>query len=498
MRLTAILGVLYASGFGGLWADDVIRFKTRDLRPPQVERPAARARHLILRFASRPGPRLLAELAERRFNVLAYLPDSALMVAVSGEPDLRGLGVTWAGAMEAADKISPALADDASGVYLLMFHPDVAAGIARGIVEDRGLQILENPGLLPDHLLVAGSRDDVLRLAAYDGVAYILPARTELALRKRAYGCPGALTPAGTVADYVLASSGWPKDAGGEVTLQYFFDSVTSELDSNTARSEIERALAEWARYANLSFSAGQQPSAARSIDILFASGAHGDAYPFVGTNVLAHTFYPAPPNTEPVAGDMHFNASEDWQVASGIDLFSVALHEAGHALGLGHSDNPEAVMYPYYKQATGLTSDDIAAIQALYGSPASQKATPPVTTPVTPPVTTPVTPPATPTTPTAPATGQDTTPPTIAITSPAFTIVSTTAASMTISGTASDNVGVTSVKWSASTGGSGTAAGTGTWSATVALLVGNNVITVRAYDAADNSGWRAVTIVRQ
>jgi hypothetical protein len=31
-----------------------------------------------------------------------------------------------------------------------------------------------------------------------------------------------------------------------------------------------------------------------------------------------------------------------------------------------------------------------------------------------------------------------------------------------------------------------------------VPLLVGSNVVTVRAYDAAGNSGWRAVTVVRQ
>ncbi len=498
MRLIAILGLLCASGPGGLWAGDVIRFKTRDAHPPRNARTDAVARHLILRFASRPGPRLLAELAQRGIRVLAYLPDSALMVAPQAEPDLRGLGVTWAGPMDPADKISPALADESGSVYLLMFHPDVPAEIARGIVEDRGLEILENPGLLPSHLLIAGSRDNVLALAVYDDVAYIMPARTELVLRKHVYACPGPLTPAGTVADYVLADSGWPQDAGGGVSLQYFFESVTPELDSNTVRSEIERAFAEWARYSNLTFSPALQASAARSIDILFVSGAHGDAYPFVGTTVLAHTFYPAPPNSEPVAGDMHFNNAEAWKVGSGIDLFSVALHEAGHALGLGHSDNPEAVMYPYYKLATGLTSDDIAAIQALYSSPSSKTVAPPVTPPVTPPVSPPVTPPVTPpVSPTPPATGQDTTPPAITITSPGSTILSTTSASVAISGTASDNVGVTSVQWTSSTGGSGSAAGTVNWSAQVPLLVGNNVITVRAFDAAGNSGWRAVTVVR-
>ena len=86
----------------------------------------------------------------------------------------------------------------------------------------------------------------------------------------------------------------------------------------------------------------------------------------------------------------------------------------------------------------------------------------------------------------------------TIRILSPAFTIVSTTAASMTFSGTAADNAGVASVKWTVSTGGSGTAAGTTSWSATVPLLTGTNVVTVRAYDAAGNSGWRSVTVVRR
>ena len=84
----------------------------------------------------------------------------------------------------------------------------------------------------------------------------------------------------------------------------------------------------------------------------------------------LAHTFYPSPPNPEPIAGDMHLDADESWRIGTGIDLFTVVLHEAGHALGLGHSDQPGAVMYPYYRFAYGLTSDDIAGIQDLYGAP--------------------------------------------------------------------------------------------------------------------------------
>jgi hypothetical protein len=75
--------------------------------------------------------------------------------------------------------------------------------------------------------------------------------------------------------------------------------------------------------------------------------------------------------------------------------------------------------------------------------------------------------------------------------------MVSTTASSLAVRGTAGDNVGVAAVEWSVSTGSSGTAAGTSSWSANVPLLVGTNVIIVRAYDRAGNAGWRAVTVVR-
>lgn len=498
MRLLALLGLVLGSAPGCLRADDAIRFKARDVYPPHTRRPALGARHLILRFNARPDARLVAELEHRGIHVLAYLPESSLMVAPRGQPDLSGLGVTWAGPMAAEDKISPAL-EGGRGPYLVMFHPDVAAKVARGLAEDRGLQILENPGLLSNHLLVDGGFEQVTGLASYDEVAYILPARTEMALRRRVYACPGALTPAGVVADYALATTGWPNDASGAVALGYAFDNYPQTPDANTVRSQVERAFAEWARYTNVTFTAAQGEAAERSIDILFASGAHGDAYPFVGTSILAHTFYPAPPNAEPIAGDMHFNAAEIWQVGSGIDLFSVALHEAGHALGLGHSDDPDAVMYPYYKMATGLTSDDIAAVQALYGAPSSQPASPPASPPAAPPSTPPSTPPANPPSgPSNPSGGSDTTPPGISITSPAGTIVSTLSATIAVSGIANDNVGVTVVKWSTSTGGSGTASGTTAWSASVPLLVGDNVVTVRAYDAAGNSGWRAITVVRQ
>jgi hypothetical protein len=49
--------------------------------------------------------------------------------------------------------------------------------------------------------------------------------------------------------------------------------------------------------------------------------------------------------------------------------VYSIALHELGHALGLGHSADPGAVMYPHYSGGvfSDLASDDIAGIRSLY-----------------------------------------------------------------------------------------------------------------------------------
>ena len=93
-------------------------------------------------------------------------------------------------------------------------------------------------------------------------------------------------------------------------------------------------------------------------------------------------------------------------------------------------------------------------------------------------------------------ATTADTTTPTIAVTSPTSGPAYTTASSsLTLQGTASDDVGVTEVTWTNSRGGSGTATGSTSWTASgVALQSGSNVLTVTARDAAGNTGTASIT----
>lgn len=67
-------------------------------------------------------------------------------------------------------------------------------------------------------------------------------------------------------------------------------------------------------------------------------------------------------------SGDVVLNSSQP--IGSAYNLYTVALHEAGHALGLPDNNDPTSVMYEYYNGTNGsLSASDIAAIQALYGA---------------------------------------------------------------------------------------------------------------------------------
>ncbi|CAG9536235.1 unnamed protein product [Cercopithifilaria johnstoni] len=105
------------------------------------------------------------------------------------------------------------------------------------------------------------------------------------------------------------------------------------------------------------------------NFDVLFAKYAHGDKESFDGFGgIVAHSGYP-------VEGIIHFDASEYWSIngRTGLDLRYVALHEIGHALGLRHSNDPKAIMNPYYsdqlKKGFELGEDDILGIKKLYGT---------------------------------------------------------------------------------------------------------------------------------
>lgn len=162
---------------------------------------------------------------------------------------------------------------------------------------------------------------------------------------------------------YALQGSKWRKQQLTYRISQYpvRFSNKKQQVDV-----EIQRAFDVWAAVAPIEFVHKREGRV--NIDIRFASGEHGDGDPFDGPgNTLAHAYFPQ------YGGDAHFDDQEYWTIDSytGTNLFQVAAHELGHALGLGHSSVREALMAPFYqryKPNFKLHPDDILGIQALYG----------------------------------------------------------------------------------------------------------------------------------
>ncbi|XP_054829735.1 stromelysin-1-like [Eublepharis macularius] len=151
--------------------------------------------------------------------------------------------------------------------------------------------------------------------------------------------------------------------------LTYSIQNYTLHMDHNDVDEAIERAWKLWSDVTPLTFT--RVPGDSADIQISFGSRKHSNNPfdpPFDGPDgKLGHAF---PPDN---GAYVHFDDDEDWgKDTKGINLFHVAAHEFGHALGLDHSNNEEGLMYPIYipvdPTEVRLHQDDIDGIQSLYG----------------------------------------------------------------------------------------------------------------------------------
>jgi len=167
------------------------------------------------------------------------------------------------------------------------------------------------------------------------------------------------------MANYVLEG---PKF--GSPTLGTAGGTVTWAVDATVPAAfvaTLTRAFADWSAYANIQFT--QVGSVAQStVDIGFAaidglSRVLGDAtYSFRGAQMLSAA--------------IRFDSGEGWHMSGGtvvsqhdVSFLTVAVHEIGHAIGLGHHDATPAIMNTYVdRTVTGLQASDIEGIRALYG----------------------------------------------------------------------------------------------------------------------------------
>jgi hypothetical protein len=335
--------------------------------------------HLLVHFDSAPGDTERAELQRRGMRVVAYMPDTGVIVGLSGEAHLEGMNISGYESLTPADKLSAELfrptrarARSAGREYFLVeFHEDVPWQERRDLIAESGLDLRDHSDLVGNHMLVSGSLARVQSLAEWDEVAYIFPASGDLVTGAPLIGCMGAAAPAGEVGQLTQrVGEGWDGAGLGSAELTYTIQKNPERIPPPYVETVLQNAMVAWSNVVNVRFRKGTNTAATRNINILWGGVQHGDAYPFDGPGrVLAHTFYPSLPNPEPIAGDLHFDEAENWNIGDEVDLFSVAIHELGHALGLGHSDVPGAVMYPYYRRTQGLTAEDIGAIRMLYAA---------------------------------------------------------------------------------------------------------------------------------
>jgi len=158
-----------------------------------------------------------------------------------------------------------------------------------------------------------------------------------------------------------------------------------SSLGKETTLNEIENAFSVWQNVCNLKFERVFDGSQVMNIAFLTDDEKQNAEIncPYKLNNkksgTLAHGFYLG---NSTLSGNLHFD-NERWsdqKTVSGdgkYNLFSVAVHEIGHCIGLFHNtEDKDSIMHPIYKPGFSvenknkiLSDSDIKTVQEMYGA---------------------------------------------------------------------------------------------------------------------------------
>jgi len=160
--------------------------------------------------------------------------------------------------------------------------------------------------------------------------------------------------------------------------LKYTLTNFCESLGKEKTQEQNDAAFETWQSVCGLKFKR-VEPDEKCEIKITFLNNHDGlnCLYKLSGQKggTLAHAFYPV---KSAISGDIHFD-SENWTDEKTVpgdgkyNLFSVAVHELGHALGLYHNtENKDSIMQPIYKPEFSskiLSESDIKTVQEMYGA---------------------------------------------------------------------------------------------------------------------------------
>jgi hypothetical protein len=156
--------------------------------------------------------------------------------------------------------------------------------------------------------------------------------------------------------DFSLEGAKWGSPelgtAGGMVT--WAVDNSISQVELQS----INAAFAEWSEVANIQF---QQVASTAESDIDFANSALDGTGNVLGVTGFSYS------GGQLQSAEIQFDSGDN---LSGSEFSLVAIHEIGHAIGLGHFNGDDAVMNSTANfDLTGLEQSDIDGVVALYGA---------------------------------------------------------------------------------------------------------------------------------